>query len=86
VNALARWLRRLLLLLLGLGCLWYLWLLAWVLYWGSVNPGSTRFMELRLSELRAKNPQAQLSQQWLPYERISIHLKRALIAAEDAKT
>jgi len=85
VNALARWLRRLLLLLLGLGCLWFLWLLAWVLYWGSVNPGSTRFMELRLSELRAKNPQAQLSQQWLPYERISIHLKRALIAAEDAK-
>ncbi|MCL2635105.1 MAG: monofunctional biosynthetic peptidoglycan transglycosylase [Betaproteobacteria bacterium] len=85
MNALARWLRRLLLLLLGLGCLWFLWLLAWVLYWGSVNPGSTRFMELRLSELRAKNPQAQLSQQWLPYERISIHLKRALIAAEDAK-
>ena len=42
-------------------------------------------MEIRLAELRLKNPQAQLKQQWVPYERISIHLKRAIIAAEDAK-
>jgi monofunctional biosynthetic peptidoglycan transglycosylase len=42
-------------------------------------------MEIRLAELRQKNPQAQLKQQWVPYERISPHLKRAIIAAEDAK-
>jgi monofunctional biosynthetic peptidoglycan transglycosylase len=35
--------------------------------------------------LRQKVPNAQLKQQWVPYERISIHLKRAIIAAEDAK-
>ncbi|PKO35229.1 MAG: monofunctional biosynthetic peptidoglycan transglycosylase [Betaproteobacteria bacterium HGW-Betaproteobacteria-7] len=81
----ARWFNRLLLLLLGLAFLWFFWLLGWVLFWGWVNPGTTRFMELRLSELRVKNPQAQLKQQWVPYDRISIHLKRAIIAAEDAK-
>ncbi|MDR1995762.1 monofunctional biosynthetic peptidoglycan transglycosylase [Azonexus sp.] len=85
MKALACWFRWLLLLLFGLGCLWFFWLLGWVLFWGQVNPGSTRFMELRLAELRLKDPQAQLRQQWVPYERISIHLKRAIIAAEDAK-
>lgn len=80
-----RWLNRLLLVLLGLAGLWFCWLLGWVLFWGAVNPGTTRFMELRLTELRVKNPQAQLKQQWVTYGHISIHLKRALIAAEDAK-
>ena len=85
MSRLGRWLRRGLLALLALFLLWQLWLLGWVLFWGSFNPGSTRFMEIRLAELREKNPQAQLQQQWLPYERISPHLKRALIASEDAK-
>ncbi len=85
MNLLGRWLRRGLLVLVALFLLWQLWLLGWVLFWGSFNPGSTRFMEIRLAELREKNPQAQLQQQWLPYERISPHLKRALIASEDAK-
>jgi monofunctional glycosyltransferase len=85
MKAPARWFNRLLLVLLGLACLWFLWLLGWVLFWGWVNPVTTRFMELRLSELRVNNPQAQLKQQWVPYENISIHLKRAIIAAEDAK-
>ena len=85
MSRLGRWLRRGLLALVALFLLWQLWLLGWVLFWGSFNPGSTRFMEIRLAELREKNPQAQLQQQWLPYERISPHLKRALIASEDAK-
>jgi len=71
--------------LLGLFLAWQLWLLGWVLFWGWVNPGTTRFMEIRLGELREKKPDAELQKQWVPYERISIHLKRAIIAAEDAK-
>ncbi|WP_415036086.1 monofunctional biosynthetic peptidoglycan transglycosylase [Azonexus sp.] len=70
---------------LAAGVLWFFWLFAWVLYWGHFNPGSTRFMEIRLAELQEKNPQARLQFTWLPYAKISIHLKRALIAAEDAK-
>ncbi|WP_265947218.1 monofunctional biosynthetic peptidoglycan transglycosylase [Dechloromonas sp. A34] len=71
--------------LLGLFLAWQLWLLGWVLFWGWGNPGTTRFMEIRLGELREKKPDAQLKKQWVPYERISIHLKRAIVAAEDAK-
>ena len=79
----SRWLKWSVLGLIGLFLVWQLWLLGWVLLWGWVNPGETRFMEIRLAELRQKVPNAQLKQQWVPYERISIHLKRAIIAAED---
>jgi monofunctional biosynthetic peptidoglycan transglycosylase len=81
----SRWLKWSVLGLIGLFLAWQLWLLGWVLLWGWVNPGETRFMEIRLAELRQKAPSAQLKHQWVPYERISIHLKRAIIAAEDAK-
>lgn len=81
----ARWLKRLVLLLVALLLGYQLWLLGWVVYWNNFNPGTTRFMDIRLSELREKKPDAQLQKQWLPYNRISPHLKRAIIAAEDAK-
>ena len=70
---------------LGVVLIYQLWLLGWVLFWSQFNPGSTRFMEIRLAELRQKRPEAQLQKAWVPYERISPHLKRAIIAAEDAK-
>ncbi len=79
------WLKRGTLALVALVLLWQFWLLAWVIFWGWFNPGTTRFMEIRLDELRAKQPDAVLQQQWVPYERISLSLKRAIIAAEDAK-
>ncbi|MCE1240048.1 MAG: monofunctional biosynthetic peptidoglycan transglycosylase [Azonexaceae bacterium] len=85
MKTVGRWLRRGLLFAIGALVLWLLWLLAWVAFWGVVNPGTTRFMEIRLAELREKQPDAVLRQQWVPYERISTHLKRAIIAAEDAK-
>ena len=82
---LGRWLKWGLLGLIGLFVVWQLWLLGWVLLWKWVDPGTTRFMEIRLAELQVKNPEAQLRKQWVPYERISPHLKRAIIASEDAK-
>lgn len=78
-----RWLTRLLAALVLMVVAWHLWVFAWVLGWTWFNPSETRFMALRLEELRAKNPEASLRHQWVPYERISIHLKRAVIAAED---
>ena len=42
-------------------------------------------MNARLADLRETRPDARLQQQWVPYARISVHLKRALIAAEDSK-
>lgn len=84
MSTLGRWVKWILLGLIGLFLAWQLWLLGWVLLWGWVNPDTTRFMEIRLGELREKKPEAQLKKEWVPYERISIHLKRAIIASEDA--
>src|SRR5687767_11499331 len=42
-------------------------------------------MDRRLEALREKRPSARLRHAWVPYERISEHLKRAVIAAEDAR-
>lgn len=78
-----RALKRLVLGLAGLLLLYQFWLFGWVLWWSQVNPGMTRFMEIRLTELRANNPAAQLSKQWAGYAQISPNLKRAVLAAED---
>ncbi len=56
-----------------------------ILWWRTHNPTDTAFMRARLDELREKDPQATLMQIWVPYERISPQLKRAIVAAEDAK-
>ncbi|MQR01347.1 monofunctional biosynthetic peptidoglycan transglycosylase [Glaciimonas soli] len=48
------------------------------------NPGSTSMMSQQLSALRETNPNAQLQFTWVPYNRISPNLKRAIIASEDA--
>jgi monofunctional biosynthetic peptidoglycan transglycosylase len=85
MTRLGRWLKWGLLGVIGVFIAWQLWLLGWVLLWKWVDPGTTRFMDIRLGELREKNPAAQLRQQWVPYERISPHLKRAIVASEDAK-
>lgn len=48
-------------------------------------PGTTAFMERRLAELREDDPDARLRHRWVPYERISPWLARAVVAAEDAR-
>jgi monofunctional biosynthetic peptidoglycan transglycosylase len=62
-----------------------LWFFGNILYLGRYDPQSTAFMESRLDALRAKKPGAQLRRAWVPYDRISVQLKRAVVAAEDAK-
>jgi monofunctional biosynthetic peptidoglycan transglycosylase len=49
------------------------------------NPRTTAFMAIRLAEQRQHDPHAQLQHIWRDYGQISMHLKRAVIAAEDAK-
>ncbi len=62
-----------------------LWFLAHIVWWTRFDPGSTSFMRAQLERLRETRPGAQLDHQWVPYERISPQLKRAVIAAEDAR-
>jgi monofunctional glycosyltransferase len=57
---------------------------ALVWWYGSRAPGSTAFMSYRMSELHDKKPDAEIRYTWVPNEKISRNLKRALIASEDA--
>ena len=80
--------RRFLLWIVGVPLSLVLLLQAWyfihIAWWVNHNPTSTAFMRAQLETLRQKNPKATLKHQWVPYHRISNHLKRAIIAAEDA--
>ena len=80
-----RWLGRALLLALASLALYEGSVLARILWWRTHDPADTAFMRARLGELRKKDPQAALAQVWVPYARISPQLKRAVVAAEDAK-
>lgn len=73
------------LLLIAAVVVYQFWIFGNVVWWIWFNPSTSAFMEDRLEVLQQKNPDAVLRHQWVPYERISVHLKRALIAAEDAK-
>ncbi|TJZ71742.1 monofunctional biosynthetic peptidoglycan transglycosylase [Chitiniphilus eburneus] len=77
--------KRGLLTLLGLFVLWNLWIFGHVLAWRWFNPSETAFMDQQLERLREDNPEAELRHRWVPYDRISNNLKRALVASEDAK-
>ena len=62
-----------------------LWFVMNIWYWAEHNPESTAFMRARLAIIRADEPGEKLRHRWVPYRRISTHLKQAVIAAEDAK-
>ena len=80
-----RWLGEGVATTVALVFLYQLWIFAHVLWWIDHNPHSTAFMEAGLARQQDKNPDAELRHKWVPYERMSIHLKRAIVAAEDAK-
>ncbi|UCH48588.1 MAG: monofunctional biosynthetic peptidoglycan transglycosylase [Betaproteobacteria bacterium] len=80
-----RLLWRLTLLLVAALVVYESWFFGKVVWWIWVNPTNTAFMEARLEDMREKNPKARLRHKWVPYADISVNLKRALIAAEDAK-
>ena len=76
---------------LGLGLLalavvlLHLYFAAMIVWWRDHPPRETAFMAERMEALQRKNPQAKLRYQFVPYARIGNTLKRAMIAAEDAK-
>ncbi len=80
-----RWVRNGLLTALTLVLLYQVWIFAHVLWWIDHNPASTAFMAAGLARQQSQNPDAELRHKWVAYEQISNQLKRAVIAAEDAK-
>jgi len=50
----------------------------------TTNPKTTAFMELREREAAAAGKPVNHVQRWVPYSRISMNLRRAVLAAEDS--
>lgn len=80
-----RWSLRIGAALLAALFLYNLWIFGHIVYWRSFNPSASAFMTEQLARLQEEDPAAELRHKWVPYERISGNLKRALIASEDAK-
>lgn len=55
-----------------------------VIWFNYYNPQSSAIMRQTISELRLENPKSQLVFEWVDYDNISEHLKRAVISSEDA--
>jgi monofunctional glycosyltransferase len=85
VKAVAKFAGWLALALAGIFLVLQLSYLARVWWWRDHNPQTTAFMDASLERLRAGKSEAKLRQAWVPYDRISVHLKRAIVAAEDAR-
>jgi monofunctional biosynthetic peptidoglycan transglycosylase len=87
-NTAALWRRRPVLLLLLVALLIVfavqLYFFIMVCWYAQFNPRQTNMMSDQLAALREKNPKAELKYEWVDYKRISPHLKRAVIASEDA--
>ena len=62
-----------------------LWIFLHICWWVNHNPSTSAFMEDRLQVLQQDHPDAVLKHRWVDYKNISPNLKRALVAAEDAK-
>ncbi len=80
-----RWLLRLVLIAVLALIALQLWYFGWIALWKWVNPGQTAFMAHELSRLQQIDPQARLRQTWVDYAQVSLHLKRAVVTAEDAR-
>jgi monofunctional glycosyltransferase len=79
-----RWIGTVLLLAFSAVLLMQLWFFGWVLWWSKNNPANSAFMQAQLEQMQRRDPNARLAHQWVAYDQISPHLKRAVIAAEDA--
>jgi monofunctional biosynthetic peptidoglycan transglycosylase len=79
-----RWTLWLLLALLAIVLAILLWWAGWIVWWKYQPVDTTSFMRRDIAALQAKTPTIKLVHEWVSYDKISVHLKRAVIAAEDA--
>jgi monofunctional glycosyltransferase len=61
-----------------------LWYAMHIVWWKWMPVNNTAFMSADLVAMQSKDPNATLQHDWVAYERISNHMKRAVITSEDA--
>jgi monofunctional biosynthetic peptidoglycan transglycosylase len=79
------WLLRALGAVFLLGLCVQLYFFSHLYWWRDHNPTMTSFMDARLSKMRETKPDAKLGFVWVPYDKISDNLKRAILTSEDDK-
>ncbi len=79
------WTLRILLGLMALAMIYHLTVLFRVVRYRSINPEVTAMMEQRADEAEAQNLPAKREKTWVPYERLSPNLVRAVLAGEDSR-
>jgi len=55
-----------------------------IITYRAVAPSKTAFMSMRMSQFASEGRDVELDYRWVPYDQISVNLKKALIASEDA--
>jgi monofunctional biosynthetic peptidoglycan transglycosylase len=80
-----RWAKIIVLSLVGIAVVYHLVILFQVVRYRSVNPGSTAMMEQRAKEASSRSEEPRRIQTWVPYDRISQNLVRAVLAGEDSR-
>jgi monofunctional biosynthetic peptidoglycan transglycosylase len=55
-----------------------------VVWYLGFNPKETAFMQAEKNRLSSLKPPQGITQQWVPYEKMSLSIKQAVIASEDA--
>jgi monofunctional glycosyltransferase len=70
---------------LAIVVLWVVWIALHVAWYSGHAPRETSFMAQRADEARATRKSVALRFEFVPYSRIAMSLKRAMIAAEDAR-
>lgn len=80
-----RWTKIVVLVLLVGAILYHGWIVFRIFRLKSNNPPATALMERRAAEAKAKGEEPKQIQTWVPYDRISRNLTRAVLAGEDSR-
>ena len=80
-----KWVKIVLLSLVAIAIVYQSWILFSVVRYKRSNPGSTALMDQRASQARSQGEEVKRIQTWVPYDRISANLVRAVLAGEDSR-
>ncbi|MFL6214779.1 MAG: monofunctional biosynthetic peptidoglycan transglycosylase [Blastocatellia bacterium] len=80
-----RWVKIILLSLVAIALLYQGYVVGRVFWYRSHNPEVTALMAQRMAEARAAGEEPKRTQTWVPYDRISPNLVRAVLAGEDSR-
>jgi monofunctional biosynthetic peptidoglycan transglycosylase len=80
-----KWLKITIVVVLGLSILYQAWVVFSIFRYRSSNPSSTAMMEQRASQARDRGDEVKRVQTWVPYDKISRNLSRAVLAGEDSR-